>query len=36
MPSPLQRFAELTRRIRFYVNRERFERELAEEMRFHV
>jgi len=36
MSSPLQYIAELTRRIRFYVNRERFERELAEEMRFHV
>ena len=28
--------AELTRRIRFYLNRERFENELAEEMRFHL
>jgi predicted permease len=30
------RLAELTRRIRFHLHRERFERELAEEMQFHV
>jgi predicted permease len=36
MPGPIQRLAELARRIRFYLYRERFERELAEEMRFHV
>ena len=36
MPSPIQYVAELLRRVRFYLNRERFERELAEEMRFHV
>jgi putative ABC transport system permease protein len=36
MRNPIEYVAELTRRIRFYLNRERFERELAEEMRFHV
>lgn len=36
MPGPIQRVAELVRRIRFYLHRERFERELEEEMRFHV
>ena len=36
MPSPLQSLATLVRRIRFYRNRERFENELAEEMRFHL
>ena len=36
MPGPIHRLAELARRIRFYVNRERFERELEEEMRYHM
>jgi putative ABC transport system permease protein len=36
MPSPLQHLAMLMRRIRFYLYRERFESELAEEMRFHM
>ena len=36
MPNPLQQLAMLLRRVRFYLNRERFENELAEEMRFHV
>ena len=36
MPSVFEGFATLLRRVRFYMNRERFERELAEEMRFHV
>jgi predicted permease len=34
--SPLEWLAALVRRVRFYLNRERFERELAEEMQFHV
>ena len=36
MPGPFQSVAELVRRIRFYLDRSRFERELAEEMAFHV
>jgi predicted permease len=36
MPGPIHRLAELARRVRFYLNRERFERELEEEMRFHL
>src|SRR5689334_5011629 len=36
MPGPIRHLAMLVRRIRFHVNRERLERELAEEMRFHV
>ena len=36
MPSLLEHAAMLGRRARFYLNRGRFERELAEEMRFHV
>lgn len=36
MPNPLQYLATLARRIRFYSDRERFDRELAEEMRFHL
>ena len=36
MPGPIEHIAMLVRRMRFYLNRERFERELAEEMRFHV
>src|SRR5215207_3576512 len=36
MPNPIQHLAMLVRRARFYLDRERFERELAEEMRFHV
>ena len=36
MPGPIERLAIVARRVRFYLNRERFERELAEEMRFHV
>jgi predicted permease len=36
MPSPFEHLAMLARRARFYFNRERFERELAEEMRFHI
>ena len=36
MPRPIDRLATLLRRVRFYLDRERFERELAEEMRFHV
>lgn len=34
--APLERLATLVRRVRFHLNRERFERELAEEMQFHV
>jgi predicted permease len=36
MPNPLEGLATLARRIRFHLNRDRFDRELAEEMRFHV
>jgi predicted permease len=36
MPGPIRHLAMLLRRIRFHLNREGFERELAEEMRFHV
>ena len=36
MPGPIEQLATLWRRVRFYLHRERFERELAEEMRFHV
>src|SRR3954465_1197184 len=36
MRNPIEYVVELARPIRFYLNRERFERELAEEMRFHV
>lgn len=36
MPGFFQQLATLWRRARFYAHRERFERELAEEMRFHV
>jgi putative ABC transport system permease protein len=36
MPGPMQHAAMLLRRARFYFNRARFERDLAEEMRFHV
>ena len=36
MPGPIAHIAMFVRRMRFYFNRERFERELAEEMRFHV
>ena len=36
MPGPVGMLATLVRRARFYLNRERFERELAEEMAFHV
>ncbi|HEX6053324.1 MAG TPA: ABC transporter permease [Gemmatimonadaceae bacterium] len=36
MPGPLQQLATLWRRARFYAHRERFERDLAEEMRFHI
>jgi predicted permease len=32
----LERLGTLARRIRFYLNRERFERELAEEVQFHI
>ena len=36
MPNPIERVTMLGRRLRFHLDRERFERELAEEMRFHV
>ena len=36
MTGPIDTLAMLVRRARFYLNRERFERELAEEMAFHV
>ena len=36
MPGLFQHLATLCRRARFYLHRERFERDLAEEMRFHV
>jgi predicted permease len=36
MPGPIHRLAELARRVRFYLDRERFERELEEEMRYHL
>jgi len=36
MPGPIEQLAALWRRARFYIHRERFARELAEEMRFHV
>jgi putative ABC transport system permease protein len=36
MPGPIEQLATVWRRVRFYLHRERFERELAEEMRFHV
>ena len=36
MPGPIDTLATLVRRVRFYLNRERFERDLAEEMQFHV
>ncbi|HUQ79648.1 MAG TPA: ABC transporter permease [Gemmatimonadaceae bacterium] len=36
MPSIFERLATVVRRVRFHLHRERFERELAEEMRFHV
>jgi len=36
MTGPIDAFATLVRRVRFYLTRERFERELAEEMEFHV
>ena len=36
MPRPIDFLATLVRRARFYLHRERFERELAEEMQFHV
>ena len=36
MASVLDRFATVLRRVRFHLDRERFERELEEEMRFHV
>jgi predicted permease len=36
MAGPIQHLAALWRRARFYRHRERFERELAEEMRFHI
>ena len=35
MAAFIEWIAVLARRVRFYINRERFERELAEEMRFH-
>ena len=36
MSGPIQHAAMLVRRARFYLHRARFERELAEEMRFHI
>jgi putative ABC transport system permease protein len=36
MPSLVQQLATVLRRVRFHLARERFERELEEEMRFHV
>ena len=36
MPGPIDQLAALWRRARFYIHRERFERELADEMRFHL
>jgi predicted permease len=36
MPGPIEQLATLWRRARFYLHRERFDSELAEEMRFHV
>jgi predicted permease len=36
MPGLIDMLATVVRRARFYLNRERFERELAEEMAFHV
>ena len=36
MTGPIDFLATLVRRARFYLHRERFERELAEEMQFHV
>lgn len=36
MPGPIEYLAALGRRARFYLHRARFERELAEEMRFHL
>jgi hypothetical protein len=36
MPTPIEHIAMFGRRLRFHLHRERFERELAEEMRFHV
>ena len=36
MPGPIDTLATLVRRVRFYLDRERFERDLAEEMQFHV
>ena len=36
MPTIAEQVATVFRRVRFYLDRERFERELAEEMRFHI